>query len=123
MTLKRAVVALALALGLSAALGHGQTPAEPAGAQDPARAGRGGRQGASGRGRAGTAVQPGEECPPGTTLVRPNNCGRPELPVPSIVDYRPASTLVTAEHKVPRAKFPVVDYHGHPQQLLNTPRV
>ena len=41
--------------------------------------------------------------------------------MPSIVDYRPASTLVTAEHKVPRAKFPVVDYHGHPQQLLNTP--
>jgi hypothetical protein len=53
--------------------------------------------------------------------VRPNNCGRPEFPVPSIVDYRPVSTLVTAEHKVPRAKFPVVDYHGHPQQLLNTP--
>jgi len=63
----------------------------------------------------------GDECPPGMTEVRPNNCGRPELPAPSILDYRPVSTLVVPEHKVPKAKFPVVDYHGHPQQLLNTP--
>ena len=104
--MKKAVVALALALGLSAALGHGQTPAEPAGPQDPARAGRGGRQGAPGRGRAGTAVQPGDECPPGTTLVRPNNCGRPELPAPSIVDYRPARRSSRPSTKCRGRNFP-----------------
>jgi predicted TIM-barrel fold metal-dependent hydrolase len=36
------------------------------------------------------------------------------------VDYRPRSTLVTAEHKVPKAKFPAIDYHGHPGQLLSS---
>jgi predicted TIM-barrel fold metal-dependent hydrolase len=61
----------------------------------------------------GTRIQPGEECPPGTTEVRPNVCQAPEFPPPSIVDYRPRSTLVTAEHKVPRAKYPVIDVHGH----------
>jgi hypothetical protein len=54
------------------------------------------------------------------TEVRPNSCQAPELPPPSIVDYRPHSTLVTAEHLVPKAKFPVVDYHGHPAGLLNS---
>lgn len=120
--MKKAVTTFALTLGFCAALGHGQTPPSPAGPQDPARVGGpGGRQGTSGRGRGATVIRPGAECPPGMIEVRPNNCGRPEFPVPSIVDYRPVSTLVTAEHKVPRAKFPVVDYHGHPQQLLNTP--
>ena len=119
--MKKAVVALALALGLSAALGHGQTPAEPAGPQDPARAGRGGRQGAPGRGRAGTACNPARNARQerpwcGRTTAGGRSCRCRALwiigrPVP----------LVTAEHKVPRAKFPVVDYHGHPQQLLNTP--
>ena len=32
---------------------------------------------------------------------------------PSIVDFRPASTLVVDEHPVPRAKFPAVDIHSH----------
>jgi hypothetical protein len=44
----------------------------------------------------------------------------PENPPPSILDYRPKSTLVTAEHLVPKAKYPAIDYHGHPQQLIFT---
>jgi predicted TIM-barrel fold metal-dependent hydrolase len=69
--------------------------------------------GAQGR-RQGTAIKPGEECPPGTTETRPNTCQAPEFPPPSILDYRPRSTLVTTETPVPRAKFPVIDIHGHP---------
>ena len=53
------------------------------------------------------------ECPPGTTETRPGRCQKPEFPPPSILDYRPRSTLVTEEHLVPRAKFPVVDIHSH----------
>jgi predicted TIM-barrel fold metal-dependent hydrolase len=40
------------------------------------------------------------------------------MPPPSIVDYRPHSTLVTPEHLVPKAKFPAIDYHGHPGNLI-----
>ena len=76
-------------------------------AQGPARQG-----GAGGRGR-GVAIQPGEECPPGTTLVRVGTCQAPEFPPPNIVDYRPKTSLVAEEHAVPRAKFPVVDIHSH----------
>jgi uncharacterized protein len=64
--------------------------------------------------RPGTPIKPGEECPPGMTETRPGNCQAPEFPPPSILDYRPRTTLVTAETLVPRAKFPVVDIHGHP---------
>ncbi len=70
-----------------------------------------------GRGAATTTIEPGKECPAGMTEVRPGRCQAPTLPAPSIVDYRPRSTLVTAEHPVPRAKFPAIDYHGHPTQL------
>ena len=76
---------------------------------------------AQGRGgRGGTQIQPGQECPPGTTETRPGTCQAPEFPPPSIVDYRPHSTLITAAHPVPKAKFPVVDFHGHPQGRLNS---
>ena len=44
---------------------------------------------------------------------------RPDTPPPSIVDYRPRSTLVTAEHPVPKAKFPAIDIHGHPPALTS----
>ena len=71
-------------------------------------------------GRRGTQIKPGEQCPPGTTEIRPNNCMAPETPPPSILDYRPRSTLVTVEHKVPRAKYPAIDFHGHPQGLLGS---
>ncbi len=73
-------------------------------------------QGGQGRGRGGqpgTAIQHGEECPPGMTEVRRGRCQAPEKPPPSIVDYRPKSTVVAAEHLVPKAKFPVVDIHNH----------
>jgi predicted TIM-barrel fold metal-dependent hydrolase len=71
-----------------------------------------GQGGRGGRGR-GVQIKPGEQCPPGTTLVRVGTCAAPEFPPPSIVDYRPKSTLVVSEHPVPRAKFPVVDIHSH----------
>ncbi|HET9468969.1 MAG TPA: amidohydrolase family protein [Vicinamibacterales bacterium] len=70
-------------------------------------------QGRGGRGGRGISVKPGEECPPGTTLVRVGACQAPEFPPPSIVDYRPKSSLIVAEHPVPKAKFPVVDIHSH----------
>ena len=79
----------------------------------PVAAQRGGRGG----GR-GTPIQPGESCPPGTTEIRPRSCMAPENPAPSIVDYRPHSTLVTPAHLVPKAKYPAIDFHGHPQGLL-----
>ena len=81
-----------------------QGPAAPAG-----QGGRGGRGG----GRGGVAIKAGEECPPGTTLVRVGSCQAPEFPPPSIVDYRPTSSLVVDEHPVPKAKFRVVDIHSH----------
>ncbi|HSM62133.1 MAG TPA: amidohydrolase family protein [Longimicrobiales bacterium] len=42
---------------------------------------------------------------------------QPTIPPPSIVEYRPRSTLVVPEHEVPRARFPAVDFHGHPPDL------
>jgi uncharacterized protein len=64
--------------------------------------------------------RPVTDCPPGQTMVRPGNCQAPTLPPPSIVDYRPRSTLITAAHRVPRARFPVIDFHGHPYSELNS---
>ena len=43
----------------------------------------------------------------------------PQIPPPSITEYKPRSTLVVPENMVPRAKFPVVDFHGHPPTLDN----
>jgi predicted TIM-barrel fold metal-dependent hydrolase len=67
--------------------------------------------------RGGTRVAAGQQCPPGATEVRPGSCQAPSEPPPSIVDYRPRSTLVTAEHLVPKSKFPSIDVHGHPPSL------
>jgi len=128
---RRVIVLLAsVVLGGSLAAQQPQPPqpqqppaAPPAGApvapQGPPAGGPPGRGG--GRGRGGIQIQEGEECPPGTTEVRPRSCQAPSLPIRSIVDYRPKSTLVTAEHKMPKAKFPAIDYHGHPGGLLSTP--
>ncbi len=70
--------------------------------------------------RSATTIKEGETCPPGMTEVRPRSCRAPEMAAPSIVDYRPHSTLVTAEHQVPRARFPAIDFHGHPgSQMTN----
>jgi predicted TIM-barrel fold metal-dependent hydrolase len=44
----------------------------------------------------------------------------PQLPAPSILDYRPRSTLVVPEHPVKTAKFPAIDFHGHPGGLLES---
>ena len=70
-----------------------------------------------GRGGGGVRIQPGESCPAGMTEIRPQTCRAPEFPPPSIVDYRPRSTLIVAEHLVPRARYPVVDVHGHANGL------
>src|SRR3954452_22150031 len=80
--------------------------------QQPSNRGPGGTR--------GTQIQPGESCPPGTTEIRPRNCMGPDAPAPSILDYRPKSTLVTPAHMVKTAKFPAIDYHGHPQGLLGS---
>jgi uncharacterized protein len=70
--------------------------------------------------RGGTAVGTDGECPPGMTKVRPGNCQAPTTPPPSILDYRPRSTLVSPVHTVPRAKYPAIDFHGHPNAELNS---
>ena len=44
---------------------------------------------------------------------RPGANRQPEFPPPSIIDYKPKSTLVVPEHPVPRAKYPVIDIHSH----------
>ena len=65
-------------------------------------------------------IEAGQSCPPGTTEIRPHICRAPQTPAPSILDYRPVSTLVTPAHLVPRAKFAAIDYHGHPQDLITS---
>jgi len=45
--------------------------------------------------------------------------GEPTVPPPTIREYKPKSTLVVPMHPVPRAKFPVVDMHGHPPPLTS----
>jgi predicted TIM-barrel fold metal-dependent hydrolase len=67
-----------------------------------------------------TPIAAGESCPPGTTEIRPRTCMGPEGAVPGILDYRPRSTLVVPAHAVPRAKYPVIDFHGHPRGLLGS---
>jgi predicted TIM-barrel fold metal-dependent hydrolase len=71
-------------------------------------------QGGRGRGGGGVEIQPGQECPAGMTEVRPRRCQAPTNAAPSIVDYRPRTTLVAPAHPVPRAKYPAIDFHGHP---------
>lgn len=44
---------------------------------------------------------------------RPGEGRAPEFPPPTIVDYKPRTTLKVPEHPVPRAKFPVIDIHSH----------
>jgi predicted TIM-barrel fold metal-dependent hydrolase len=67
-----------------------------------------------------TSIKPGESCPPGTTEIRPRSCMGPESAAPSILDYRPRSTLVTPEHLVKKARYPAIDFHGHPQAMLGS---
>lgn len=44
---------------------------------------------------------------------RPGAGRAPEFPPPTIVDYKPRTTLKVEAHPVPRAKFPVIDIHSH----------
>lgn len=48
---------------------------------------------------------------------------RPEFPPPTILEYRPRSTLVVPEHEVPRPRYPVVDFHGHPPRFTTVEAV
>jgi predicted TIM-barrel fold metal-dependent hydrolase len=102
-------------VGAAVAATQTPTPSPQSGAPAP--------QGPRGGGPFGSGPRVGTdangECPAGMTEVRPGNCVAPSLPPPSILDYRPRSTLVTAQHPVPRAKFPVVDVHGHPPALTS----
>ena len=105
--------ALSAAVILGSAVIAQQQPPPP----QPQSQGAGGR-GAGGQGRGGgrgggVPLQPNGECPPGMTEWRTGSCRAPEFPAPSIVDYRPRTTLKTEEHLVPKAKFPVVDSHNH----------
>src|SRR5712691_3926317 len=67
-----------------------------------------------------TSIQPGESCPPGMTEVRPRSCMAPEDAAPSILEYRPRSTLVAPTHLVKKARYPAIDFHGHPWGMLGS---
>jgi uncharacterized protein len=67
-----------------------------------------------------TTIKAGELCPPGMTEIRPRRCAAPQEQAPSILDYRPRSTLVVPEHLVQKAKYPAIDFHGHPQEMLGS---
>jgi hypothetical protein len=42
----------------------------------------------------------------------------PDGTPPTILDYRPKSTLIVPVHLVPTAKYPAIDFHGHPGNLI-----
>ena len=50
---------------------------------------------------------------PGQIRPRPAEGREPDLPQPTIRQYKPRSTLVVPQHPVPKAKFPVIDIHSH----------
>ena len=77
------------------------------------------RRGGPGNER-GTTIQQGESCPAGMTEIRPQRCMAPDTPPPSILDYRPRSSLVAPEHLVRGAKYPAIDFHGHPRGLVTS---
>lgn len=107
------IAAIALAAALVVTATAQQQPREQASPPE-------GRGGFGGQGGRGIPIEPGGQCPPGMTEIRPNRCQAPQFPPPSIVDYRPRSTLVTPAHPVPKAKYPVIDYHGHPGNLITS---
>ena len=55
-----------------------------------------------------------QQLPPGQIAPRPAEGREPEFPQPKIREYHPRSTLVVPQHPVPKAKFPVIDFHHHP---------
>ncbi len=50
---------------------------------------------------------------PGQIRPRPAEGREPEFKPPTIREYHPRSQLVTPQHPVPRAKYPVIDIHSH----------
>src|SRR5688500_3196147 len=56
--------------------------------------------------------QPGPQSQ-GAIRPRPGANRAPEFPPPTIVDYKPRTTLVVPQHPVPKAKFPAIDIHSH----------
>ena len=60
-----------------------------------------------------------QQLPPGQIRPRPAEGREPEFPQPKIREYHPRSTLVVPEHPVPKAKFPVIDFHHHPPQSMS----
>ena len=50
---------------------------------------------------------------PGQIRPRPAEGREPEFKPPTIREYQPKSQLVTLQHPVPRAKYPVIDIHSH----------
>jgi predicted TIM-barrel fold metal-dependent hydrolase len=110
MRVSRPVVIIFLSLAAAGAL-IAQGGGQQLSGGDGQGAGRG--QGRGG-GRPGwVAIKQGEECPPGMAEARHLQCSPTATPAPSIVDYRPRSTVVAEAHLVPKAKFPVVDVHTH----------
>jgi predicted TIM-barrel fold metal-dependent hydrolase len=68
----------------------------------------------AGQGQAPAAGQPAQPgIRPGAVMRRPGDGRAPEFPEPTITQYKPRTTLKTAQHPVPRAKFPVIDVHSH----------
>jgi len=68
---------------------------------------------------AGIAQGPRGQRGQGAPGARPGADRAPEFPAPDIREYKPISTLVVPQHPVPRAKFPAIDFHGHPPQLTS----
>jgi uncharacterized protein len=58
-------------------------------------------------------AQSGGAQAPGQVRPRPAEGRQPEFTPPNIREYKPKSTLVTPQHLVPRAKYPVIDIHSH----------
>jgi predicted TIM-barrel fold metal-dependent hydrolase len=61
----------------------------------------------------GAAQAPQGRQSDGALRARPGADRTPEFPEPTIRQYKPTSTLVVPAHKVPRARFPVIDFHSH----------
>src|SRR5579863_1867625 len=61
-----------------------------------------------------------QQLPPGQLQPRPAEGRDPEFPQPRIREYHPRSTLVVPQHAVPKAKFPVIDFHHHPPFNMTT---
>ena len=87
------VLAVGPAIAAAITVGSAQQPAPRQETQSP-----GAQQGAQSQGALGN---------------RPGAARAPEFPAPSILDYKPRTTLVTGQHPMPRAKYPVIDIHSH----------